>query len=256
MNKKLLSLFLCLIISFTGLICVSCVSAQDASLPRTLVPANKLDQNWWKDRHEANKARIAQGNVDLLLVGDSITHGWDGAGKAVEDYYYGDRNCVNMGFGGDETQHVLWRLNDAPMDKITPKAAVLLIGINSLWVDWENCSENVAKGIVACVDKIQALYPECKILVLNIFPAHEALSNPIRARLGKANEIMTETLKNRKNVTVKSINNLWLNDEGTMYKFLTPDFCHPNQLGYKLWGAEVEPIIAEFLGVQAKQPMM
>lgn len=255
MKKTILSLVLSLMVCSLGLVFAPVVTAQDAALPRTLVPANKMDQQWWKDRHEANKARIAQGNVDLLLVGDSITHGWDGSGKAVEDYYYGDRNCVNMGFGGDQTQHVLWRLNDAPMDKICPKAAVLLIGINSLWGDWENCSENVAKGIVACVDKLQSLYPDCKILVLDIFPAKELASDPIRDRLGKANAIMTETLKDRKNVTVMSINDLWLNDQGTMYKYLTPDFCHPNQLGYKLWGAEVEPIIAQFLGVEAKKPL-
>lgn len=231
------------------------ISAEEKPLPRTLVPAHKMEHAWWKARHEANKARIAQGDVDLLLIGDSITHGWDGAGKAVEAYYYGDRKHVNMGFGGDQTQHVLWRLNDAPMDKIEPKVAMLLIGINSLWGDWENCSENVALGIQACVDKLQSLYPNIQIVVLNIFPALEKADNPIRGRLGKANAMLPEIFKDYKNVTLLDINSLWLDEKGDIPKALMPDFVHPNEAGYKLWGAEVEPVISKLLGVAAKAKM-
>lgn len=257
-----------------GLVLIGLISsafAQEAALPKTLVPANKLSgwwcSGWWKARHEANKARIEQGNVDFLLLGDSITHGWDGGAYAsafgwdalgnevVEKYYYGDRNFVNMGFGGDETQHILWRLNDAPMNKIQPKAAMLLIGINSLVDDWPNCTDNVALGIKACVDKLQSLYPDIKILVLHIFIAHEKPDDPIRARLAKTNAAVDELLKDYKNVTIMDLNHLWLNPDGTMNKSLAPDCCHPNKEGYKRWGAAVEPVISKMLGVEAKKPM-
>ncbi|MDO5552147.1 MAG: GDSL-type esterase/lipase family protein [Planctomycetia bacterium] len=231
------------------------LSAQEQPLPPTVVPANKMDVQWWKERHEANKARIAQGNVDLLLVGDSITHGWDGVGTKVQEYYYGDRNFVNMGFGGDQTQHVLWRLNDAPMDKIEPKAAMLLIGINNLWGDWENCSENVALGIKACVDKLQSLYPDIKILVLDIFPTHETADSAVRPRAAATNALLPELLKDYKNVTIMDINHLWLDENGKMPKELMNDFVHPTEYGYKLWGAEVEPVIAKMLGDEPKAKM-
>ena len=71
-----------------GFLAVS-VQAQEAQLPKTCIPANKMDQAWWKARHEANCARIEQGNVDLLLIGDSITHGWDGAGAEIQQFFYG-----------------------------------------------------------------------------------------------------------------------------------------------------------------------
>src|SRR5215217_8233811 len=37
----------------------------------------------WMQRHDGFVARAKQGNIDLLLQGDSITDGWSGGGKAV-----------------------------------------------------------------------------------------------------------------------------------------------------------------------------
>lgn len=254
MTKKF-CLILLLAFAATLFVKTAPLGAQEKPLPPTLVPANKMGEAWWKDRHEANCARIAKGNVDFLLIGDSITHGWDGAGKAVQAYYYDDRNYVNMGFGGDQTQHVLWRLENAPMDKIKPKAAMLLIGINSLWGEWENCSENVALGIKACVDKLQQLYPDIQILVLNIFPAHEKADSPVRARAAAANALLPELFKGYKNVTLMDINHLWLDENGNIPKALMGDFVHPGEYGYKLWGAEVEPTISKMLGDKPKAKM-
>ncbi|MBQ4143368.1 MAG: hypothetical protein IJD43_07840 [Thermoguttaceae bacterium] len=236
-----------------AVLCVSGVRvhAQDTDLPMTLVPKDKMDVAWWKTRHEANCARIAQGNVDLLLIGDSITHGWDGAGKEIQEFFYGDRNAVNMGFGGDQPQHVLWRLNDAPMDKIQPKAAVLLIGINSLWSEWPNCEENVALGIKACVDKLQSLYPDIKILVLEIFVTHGPNAGS-RKRAMAVNELLPGIFKDYKNVQLMDINDLWLDADGNIPKELMRDGVHPGREGYILWGNRVDAVVAEMLGVEAK----
>lgn len=225
--------------------------AQEAALPPTVVPADKMNTPWWKARHEANCARIEEGNVDLLLVGDSITHGWDGAGKEIQEYFYGDRNYVNMGFGGDRTQHVLWRLENAPMDKIHPKAAVLLIGINNLWGDWPNCSENVALGIKACVDKLQSLYPDIQILVLDIFMAQQPDSG-CRTRAAATNALLPEIFKNYKNVQILDLNDLWVGSDGVIPKELMGDLVHPTRAGYILWGNRVDPIVAKMLGVEPK----
>ena len=85
----------------------------------------------WLERHEGFNERARQGNVDLILIGDSITHGWEGKGKDVWNEYYGKRNAVNLGIGGDRTQHVLWRLYHGNIDGISPKLAVLMIGTNN-----------------------------------------------------------------------------------------------------------------------------
>jgi beta-glucosidase len=79
-------------------------------------------------RHESFNERVKQGNVDLVFIGDSITQGWENNGKKVWDEFYGKRNAVNLGIGGDRTQHVLWRLDHGNINGINPKLAVLMIG--------------------------------------------------------------------------------------------------------------------------------
>ena len=53
-------------------------------------------QSWWTERHERAVARIQQGPVDLLFIGDSITQGWEEDGRRVWDAYYGHRQAVNL----------------------------------------------------------------------------------------------------------------------------------------------------------------
>jgi hypothetical protein len=86
--------------------------------------------DWWTSRNAAVNKRVAEGNVDLILIGDSITHSWDRQ-KDLWDKYYAPRNTVNMGFSGDRTQHVLWRLDNGHIDGIDPKLATIMIGTNN-----------------------------------------------------------------------------------------------------------------------------
>src|SRR4051812_36193577 len=110
------------------LIVTSAVFAQEAKPNDAVVPAPR-DPNWMK-RHDAMNDRVKQGKVDLLMIGDSITQGWESAGANVWKEFYEKRNAVNLGIGGDRTQHVLWRLDNGNLEGITPKLAVLMIGTN------------------------------------------------------------------------------------------------------------------------------
>ena len=231
------------------------LSAGDGALPPACTPSSNLGSDWWKERHEANKERIAQGNVDLLLIGDSITHGWDGAGKTVLDYYYGDRNCVNMGFGGDQTGNVLWRLNDAPMEKIHPKAAMLLIGINNLWVACNQNPADIPLGIKMIVEKLESLYPDIKILVLFTFVVGPEGEQPTRSRVALSNALVLDLLRDDPHVIIKDINYIWLDEANRVPAELMADFVHPTELGYKRWAAAVEPEISKMLGDTPKAPM-
>lgn len=57
------------------------VSAADREFP-AIVPDPRAD-DWWISQHEARLARVRQGNVDLLMIGDSIAQGWSSDGKRV-----------------------------------------------------------------------------------------------------------------------------------------------------------------------------
>ena len=94
------------------------------------VPRN---EQWWQDRHKLMNERGAEAGSksQVIFIGDSITQGWEGGGKEVWERYYAPRNAVNLGIGGDRTQHVLWRLDNGNLDRVKPKAAVIMIGTNN-----------------------------------------------------------------------------------------------------------------------------
>jgi lysophospholipase L1-like esterase len=87
-------------------------------------------------KHQANLAVAAQGDSDVLFMGDSITDFWrntDGqfAGKAVQDKYFGKWKVANFGIAGDTTQGVLYRLQNGEGKGFKPKAVMLMIGTNN-----------------------------------------------------------------------------------------------------------------------------
>jgi beta-glucosidase len=200
---------------------------------------------WWGPRHKAVNERLEEGNVDLLYIGDSITHGWENVGKELWDTYYAPRNAVNMGFGGDRTQHVLWRLDHSNLDSISPKLAVLMIGTNNSNGN-DNTAEEIADGIIAICHRLRTRLPETKILLLAIFPRGPKPSAQ-RQKNAEASLLVSKIADN-KTIYYLDINKDFLTDDGTLNKDIMPDYLHPNKAGYKIWAQAIEPKIAELMG--------
>lgn len=209
----------------------------------TVTPADKMNEEWWAKRHAGVLEQVKGGNVDLILLGDSINHGWEGDGKAVFDKYYGHRNAVNMGFGGDRTEHVLWRLENGEIDGISPKVVSLMIGTNNYGA---NTAEEIGAGIVAIVQKLREKLPNTKVLILAIFPRGEKPSE-MRDTLAKASTIASG-IADGNMIHYLDIGRAFLTEDGTLTKEIMPDALHPNAYGYELWAAAVEPKIAELMG--------
>jgi beta-glucosidase len=222
------------------------VQAQDAKGDKpandAVVPVPR-EGNWLK-RHEAMNERVKQGNVDLIFIGDSITQGWEGAGKKVWEEFYGKRNAVNLGIGGDRTQHVLWRLDHGNIEGIHPKLAVLMIGTNN---SGTNTSEQIAAGVKAIVEKLRTKLPETKILVLGIFPRGATPDDTKRKVNEGANEIISK-LADNKHVFYLDIGDKFLKDDGTLTKDVMPDLLHLNEASYRIWAESIEPKVKELMG--------
>jgi lysophospholipase L1-like esterase len=209
-------------------------------------PTDRKDE-WWVKRHADNVAQMEKGDINLLMIGDSITHGWDNAGKTVWDSYYGHRKPINLGFSGDRTEHVLWRLDHLPLDKISPKAAVLMIGTNNVGHN-SSSPKDAADGIKAIVEKLEKQYPVLKIIVLNVFPRDNKPDGKYRKQVDELNSYLPELLKDKPNVTLLNINSVYLDAEKNLPKEIMPDFLHPNTYGYELWAKSVEPTLTVLLG--------
>ena len=196
-------------------------------------------------RHNAFNERIKQGNVDLVFIGDSITQGWEGAGKDVWAKHYAKRNAVNLGIGGDRTQHVLWRLDNGNIDGISPKLAVLMIGTNNS-NGMDSTAEEIGAGIQAIVKKLREKLPQTKVLILAVFPRGEKPS-PQREKNATASEIASQ-LADNENVYYLDIGPKFVADDGTLSKEIMPDLLHLSPKGYEIWAEAIEPKVAELMG--------
>ncbi|MFA6177256.1 MAG: GDSL-type esterase/lipase family protein [Phycisphaerae bacterium] len=180
------------------------------------------------------------------MIGDSITHGWEGSGKQMWDKYYAPRNAVNMGYGGDQTQHVIWRLQNGEIENIKPKLAVLMIGTNNSNGE-EYTAEQIADGISAIVCQLRTKLPETKVLILAIFPLGESKISPQITKNHNASKLASKIADN-KTIFYLDINKKFLNKKGVLTKEIMPDLLHPNEKGYQIWAEAVEPTIAKLMG--------
>ena len=199
----------------------------------------------WMARHNRFNERVRQGNVDLIFVGDSITQGWEGAGKQVWEEFYGKRNAVNLGIGGDRTQHVLWRLDNGNVDGISPKVAVVMIGTNNSGGDRNNASE-IVDGVTAVVAKLRAKLPSTKVLLLDIFP-RGAKFNSQRGKILQVNQALRR-LERDNAVTYLPIGHAFLENDGSLRKDIMPDALHLSPKGYRIWAASIEGTLSRLLG--------
>ena len=237
---------------FAGVVLGLFIAVSAQAQNKALDPVDRKD-DWWVKRHAENVERMNQGDVGLLLVGDSITHGWDN-NRELRDKFFGEFKPINLGFSGDQTAHVLWRLERLPLDKITPKVAMIMIGTNNIGHQDGSTPKEAAQGIVAIVGELKRQYPKLQIIVLKVFPRDEKPDGEYRKKVNEINEVLPGLLDTAllalprgagKDVRIVDINEGFLDKDGILPKSIMGDFLHPGKEGYEYWGTTVVPLIKE-----------
>jgi beta-glucosidase len=196
-------------------------------------------------RHEGFVATAKQGNIDLLLDGDSITDFWaqNDDNKAMFAKYFGSMRTANFAISGDTTQGVLWGLKNGEGQGFQPKAIMLMIGTNN---SGANTGPEIAEGVGAVVLEMRKNFPDAKILLLAIFP-RSVPGDPVRDKLAEANRII-QRLDDQKHVFYLDIGAKFLDDKGVFLPgSFRPDNLHPLALGYDIWGQAVQAKLAELM---------
>lgn len=227
-------------------ICESSIVEQHAAV-RPVPQRSKRALPWWQKRHERVNRRLKKGKVDLLFVGDSITRRWESDGRKIWKEYYAPRNAVNMGFGADRTENVLWRLDNSYFKKITPKLAVVMIGTNNSNGD-QYTAEQIADGIIAICERLRCKLPKTKILLLAIFPRNQKPSAQ-REKNAKASQLASK-IADGEMIHYLDINSSFLSEDGTLSRDIMPDYLHLSKKGYKIWAEAMEPKIVELMSEQ------
>ena len=208
-------------------------------------PTDRLKNKWWKVRHEQKLKAAKKNKVDLLFIGDSITHGWENKARKIWQEYYAPRNAFNLGYSGDRTQHVLWRLDNGEMKGMKPKVAVIMIGTNNTGHSMQKATETAA-GIKAITERIHKISPDTKILLLGIFPRGAQPNHKMRVLNDKVNNII-KTYADDEKITYLDLGPDFLDDQGVLTKKVMPDGLHPQAHGYQVWAKAMEPTLKKLL---------
>ena len=206
-------------------------------------------------KHDSFLERGKSGPIGVLFLGDSITEGWNNA-PHIWEKYYGKYQPANFGISGDQTQHVIWRIENGELDGLTPKVVVLMIGTNN---SAGHTGAQIAAAVKKIVEMIRARIPGTKVLLLAIFP-RDARRNPDGqiteaatadaakrvAANDRANALIAK-LDDGANVRFLNINAAFLGRDGRIPWTIMPDQLHPTAAGYQLWAEAMQPLLDEMM---------
>ena len=232
------------------------------------VPISRMDLPWWRHRHEAKLEELHRTQPALILLGDSITQNWERHGPPdwadyapVWQRFYGDRKAVNLGFIGDTTASLLWRIRNGEVSGIHPKVVIVLIGANNLGRLHWSASDTLA-GIDAILQELHYRLPATKVLLIGILPSDrsawttetaDAVNRALAARYphgGAQNGA----------VTFIDVSHLFVRD-GKLDRdlFYDPRLSppepplHPTAQGMALIAKAIEPTLASLMGDHVHQ---
>lgn len=220
--------------------------------PASIQPAPRTDK--WAVEREKELLRRAkeEPKAKVVFVGDSITQGWEGEGADYWKQHFAPLGALNLGNSGDRTEHVLWRLHEAPLTRLSPEHVVLMIGTNNLGHGSSNAEETLL-GVKAVVETMHAQCPEAAIHVLEIFPRGDRI-NAMRGDIDQVNQALRAFVRDHERkakpghaprLSIHAIGDLFVQADGTIDKAIMPDFLHLSKDGYRIWGEALLPLVSK-----------
>ena len=205
--------------------------------------------HWWPARCLAKRNEIVDNGeieYDVVMVGDSITHRWEregGEGRELFAKMKQTYRVLNLGYGGDGTQHVIWRMENGELEGYKAKLFTVMIGTNNGGRD----TQGIAAGVKRIVDTIRAKHPESKIVLMPIFPRNAKPDDNIRVLNEKINAII-KNYADGDVVRWLDFNDKFLTPDGVLTKEVMNDLLHPNEKGYAIWWEAMHPVFRDICG--------
>jgi len=188
--------------------------------------------------------------VDYVFIGDSITHGWE------LNAYFGrqGRLILNRGIGGDTAEYMLRRF-EADVLQLSPRFAVVMIGVNDTWKLGDAAAERHTPEAV--IEHLAAVMRQLtdrseawgqRLILCSVLPTRDPgnASEPVRNRLIAEHNARVRSL-------AESCGHLYVDYHGrmtdsdglTLREGLAHDGVHPHVLGYNLMAETLRETLAQ-----------
>jgi lysophospholipase L1-like esterase len=212
----------------------------DKPVPRLSSDPSMISEEW-ESRHNDQLKAPNRAQAKVVFLGDSITDAWRMSPSYKE--HFSVYSPLNLGISGDFTQNLLWRIEHGALDGLSPKAVVVMIGVNNLGGGFT--AEQTVKGVWTVLAAVQGKLPGVPILLLAILPAGESPDAKLRKKIVEADEIIARTQV--PGVTVVDIGSVLLEQDGTISRSILVDFLHPTEAGYVRLGDALAPRLKEIV---------
>lgn len=244
------------VISFFLFTAASLVIAEKRST--TPIPREKVKQ-WVLDRYEEidrDLKRTDLAKVNVVFIGDSITEHWLDRTPLWKEKFTnpsGEIYALNLGVGGDRTEHVLYRLmskaegglGHLDAEELKPNVIVLMIGTNNLF---KQQPDEITDGIRAVKDRLLELEPQAQVLLCSVLPAGSGTMN--EEKVVPVNEVL-RNFGDEPRVVFLDLYPSFIAPDGARIDVYFKDNLHPNANGYQVWYDRLAPVLQKM--VQRKQ---
>lgn len=196
----------------------------------------------WNARHEDVLRYVRTHQPEIVLMGNSITHYWGGepyhprhVGQKVWDKLFRGRKVVNMGYGWDRIENLLWRIEHGELDDFKARKISILIGTNNLATDSD---ERIVRGIRQIVASVKARQPEAEVNVCAILPRKD-----VEPRIAGINRMLRPWVEADASLTWTDATPVLTGKDGRILPELFTDGLHPNEKGYEQLAAVLKKFI-------------
>ena len=231
-----------LICSLLGLLfAAGCGASKQAASPTAVAARTPTTRETrWMTKHDQHVARARQGNISIVLLGDSITEGWY---MPLFRQHLAPLNAANFGISADRTEHVLWRVQNGALDGYSARKIVLMIGTNNLKQGSVTYSpSDVAGGVRAILDEIQKRQPQAKVLLMSVLPRQPQVEQ-MAERVAQTN-VLLKQLADGQRVQFVDLARDFVNDSGQIRTELyQKDLLHLSPQGYEVWLQRILPLL-------------
>ena len=138
---------------------------------KSATPMKRLHKKDWYNLHKDHQKKLDRCDSETIIIGDSIASGLFRFKEVWMKYF---QNVLNLGIGGDSTQHVIWRAENLTINK-NVKNIIIQCGSNntSSYTPYD-----IANSIYCIALLFMAKNRHLNIVICSLFPRHD-VSNQI-----------------------------------------------------------------------------
>lgn len=186
----------------------------------------------WEERHREVLLYNQENHPEIAVLGNSIVHFWGGqpldSPRIADDVWqkmFAEKKVVNLGYGWDRIENVMWRILHGELDGFQAKQVYIMVGTNNLLI---NTDEEIVRGILEVADLVRWKQPQAEVYVVKILPRRN-----FEKRIQRLNDLLEKECINKNQVNLVDFSYPLLDKDGFIREKYFRDGLHPNHIGYE-----------------------